>query len=206
MTTETTTETSSEDTSGLKKNNAELKRERDEWKRKAEAAEREKTEAEENAANANMDEVTRLKSQITKLTGDLEKANGKAADATKFFHSYKAETEIAKLLIAHKVQPDDAPMVSAYIKSMMVLDADGQMTIQDQSPDDFGKAYFSAAGKRYTSAPDNSGGGSTGFDGTKASKWTKAPQTPAEFDEFDALPDAERNAIADKINRPDLRV
>lgn len=206
MTTENTTDTSSEDTSGLKNKNAELLRKLKEAENRAEAAEREKADAEENAANEKRSDLDKANRQIEKLTKDLADANTKASEATKSFHSYKADNEISNLLIAHKVQPDDAPMVTAYLKSLRTLDEEGNATFDGKTGEDFAKAYFAGAGKRYTSAPDNSGGGSTGFDSTKASKWTKAPQTPAEFDEFDALPDAERNAIADKINRPDLRV
>tara|TARA_R110000787_G_scaffold71232_4_gene158569 strand:+ start:2859 stop:3068 length:210 start_codon:yes stop_codon:yes gene_type:complete len=59
MTTENTTDTSSEDTSGLKNKNAELLRKLKDAENRAEAAEREKTEAEENAANEKRSDLAR---------------------------------------------------------------------------------------------------------------------------------------------------
>lgn len=203
------TETQAEETSELatlRKHNADLTKDLKTLKATVARLEGERDTAKEEAENATTDEVTRLKNQINKLTKDLDAANGKTTEATKALHSYKAETEIGKLLVAHKVQPDDAPMVTAYIKSLMSLDDEGNPTFEDKSAEDFGKAYFGGPGKRYTSAPDNSGGGSTGFDGTTANKWTKTPSSDAEWAEFDALPTAERNAIADKLNQPNLRL
>lgn len=130
------------------------------------------SEAEENAKTASSDELTNLRNQVTKLTKDLTTANGKTADATKALHSFKAETVIGKMLVANKVQPDDAPMVTAYIRSLMSLDDEGNPTFDGQTDEAFSKSYFGGVGKRYTSAPDNSGSGSAGFDGTKAPRMT----------------------------------
>ncbi|KAA9018294.1 hypothetical protein [Sphingobium limneticum] len=170
--TTTTTDALDEDTSGLKAKNADLVKRLAAAQKRAEDAEREKTEAEENAANEKRSDLEKANKQIEKLTKDLATANGATADATKALHSYKAETEIGKLLVSHKVQPDDAPMVTAYIKSLMAIDDDGNPTFEGSDAATFGKAYFTGAGKRYTAAPDNSGGGSTGFDGTKAPRMT----------------------------------
>lgn len=163
------------------------------------------SEAEDNAKAASTDEVTRLKNQLAKLTNDLSAANGKTADATKALHSFKAETEIGKLLVSHKVQPDDAPMVTAYIKSLMTIDEEGNPSFDGQAADAFGKTYFTGAGKRYTSAPDNSGGGSTGFDGTKALRMNKDNWNFTEFAKIQLDNPAEANAIADAVGRPELK-
>ncbi len=201
MTTENTTDTSSEDTSGLKNKNAELLRKLKEAENRAEAAEREKAEAEENAANEKRSDLEKANKQIEKLTKDLADANTKASEATKSFHSYKADNEISNLLIAHKVQPDDAPMVTAYLKSLRTLDDDGASSFDGKTGEEFAKAYFAGAGKRYTSAPDNSGGGSTGFDGTKPPRMTAENWNWTEFGKIQLENPAEAREIAEKAGK-----
>lgn len=169
--TEVQTEDASELTT-LRKHNADLNKDLKTLKAAVARLEGERDTAREEAENATTDEVTRLKNQVTKLTNDLTAANGKTADATKALHSFKAETVIGKMLVANKVQPDDAPMVTAYVKSLMSLDDEGNPTFDGQTDEAFSKTYFGGAGKRYTSAPDNSGSGSAGFDGTKAPRMT----------------------------------
>ena len=201
MTTENTTDTSSEDTSGLKNKNAELLRKLKEAENRAEAAEREKAEAEENAANEKRSDLEKANKQIEKLTKDLADANTKASEATKSFHSYKADNEISNLLIAHKVQPDDAPMVTAYLKSLRTLDDDGASSFDGKTGEEFAKSYFAGAGKRYTSAPDNSGGGSTGFDGTKAPRMTADNWNWSEIAKIQLENPAEAREIAEKAGK-----
>lgn len=197
-------ETQAEDTSELttlRKHNADLTKDLKTMKTQIARLESERDTAKEEAENASTDEVTRLKNQVTKLTGDLTRAQTAATDATKSLHSYKAETEIGKMLVAHKVQPDDAPMVTAYIKSMMSLDDEGNPTFAEKSAEDFGKSYFSGAGKRYTSAPDNSGGGSTGFDGTKAPRMTADNWNWSEFGKLQLENPAEAKALAEAAGK-----
>ena len=201
MTTENTTDTSSEDTSGLKNKNAELLRKLKDAENRAEAAEREKTEAEENAANEKRSDLEKANKQIEKLTKDLADANTKTSEATKSFHSYKADNEISNLLIAHKVQPDDAPMVTAYLKSLRTLDDDGASSFDGKTGEEFAKTYFAGAGKRYTAAPDNSGGGSTGFDGTKPPRMTAENWNWTEFGKIQLENPAEAREIAEKAGK-----
>lgn len=198
--TEVQTEESSELTT-LRKHNTELTKDLKTLKATVETLKSERDTAKEEAENATTDELTQLKKQVTKLTADLATANGKTVEATKALHSYKAETEIGKLLVTHKVQPDDAPMVTAYIKSLMSIDDEGNPSFDSQSAVEFGKSYFGGAGKRYTSAPDNSGGGSTGFDGTKAPRMTAENWNWSEFARIQLENPAEAKAIAQSAGK-----
>lgn len=193
------TEAQTEDNSELatlRKHNADLTKDIKTMKAAITRLEGERDTAKEEAVNANLDELTQARNQITKLTKDLADANTKASEATKSFHSYKADNEISNLLIAHKVQPDDAPMVTAYIKGLRSFDDEGNATFEGKTGAEFAKAYFSGAGKRYTAAPDNSGGGSTGFDGTKAPRMTAENWNWTEFGKIQLENPAEAKAIA----------
>lgn len=180
----------------LRKHNTDLHRDIKTMKATIERLEGERDTAKEEAENATTDELTRLKNQLVKAGKEILDAQKQAADATKSLHSYKAESEIGKLLVSHKVQPDDAPMVTAYIKSLMSIDDEGNPSFDNQSAEAFGKSYFAGAGKRYTSAPDNSGGGSTGFDGTKPPRMTADNWNWSEFAKIQLENPAEAKAIA----------
>ncbi|WP_313392044.1 hypothetical protein [Sphingobium yanoikuyae] len=193
--TEVQTDEASELTT-LRKHNTELTKDLKTLKATVETLKSERDTAKEAAENATTDELTRLKNQLTKAGKDILEAQKQAAEATKSLHSYKAETEIGKLLVSHKVQPDDAPMVTAYIKSLMSIDDEGNPSFDSQTAEAFGKSYFGGAGKRYTSAPDNSGGGSTGFDGTKAPRMTADNWNWTEFGKIQLENPAEAKAIA----------
>lgn len=120
------------------------------------------TEAEENAKLASADELTKATSRITKLEKDLEAAIKRGDTAETGLRTFKADNEISKLLVANKVQSEDHDLVSTYLRSQMKFADDGAITIQDKGLEDFGKEFFSGAGKRYVSAPENSGGSATG--------------------------------------------
>jgi cell division protein FtsB len=198
--TEAQTEENSE-LATLRKQNAELHKDIKARNAAISRLESERDTAKEEAENANLDELTQARNQITKLTKDLADANTKASEATKSFHSYKADNEISNLLIAHKVQPDDAPMVTAYLKSLRTLDDDGASSFDGKTGEEFAKAYFAGAGKRYTSAPDNSGGGSTGFDGTKPPRMTAENWNWTEFGKIQLENPAEAREIAEKAGK-----
>lgn len=199
------TEANSELTT-LRKHNADLTKDLKALRVSIQQLEADKETAKEEAENASADEVTRLKNQLAKSAKDLEAATKRADDASKSLITYKSETELNKIMIANKVQSEDAPMVMAYLKSIMSVDTDGTVSLDEQPVEMFAKSYFSGAGKRYVAAPDNSGGGAAGSDGTKPSKITQPPVSPSDWNTFDGLPDAERNALAENWGRPDLRV
>lgn len=201
MTTETENTEVNSELATLRKHNADLTKDVKNFKAQITQLTSAVANAEDTAKNANLDELTQAKNQITKLTKDLADANIKASEATKSFHSYKADNEISNLLIAHKVQPDDAPMVTAYLKSLRTLDDDGASSFDGKTGEEFAKAYFAGAGKRYTSAPDNSGGGSTGFDGTKAPRMTADNWNWSEFAKIQLENPAEAREIAEKAGK-----
>lgn len=184
---DTTSTTDADELATLRKNYNALAKDIASFKQERDDALVAKEEAEENAKNASVDEMTRLKNQLAKAGNDILNEKKLTADAIKSLHVYKADNEIAKLLIAHKVQPDDAPMVTAYLNSLRSLDDDGALTFDGQTAEAFGKSYFTGAGKRYTALPDNSGGGSTGSNGSTAAimtsdnwNWTTYAQIKAD--------------------------
>lgn len=183
----------------LRKHNADLTKDIKTMKATIERLEGERDTAKSEAENATTDELTRLKNQVTKLTGDVATANGKTADATKALHTFKAETVIGKMLVNNKVQPDDAPMVTAYLKSLMSLDDEGTPTFNGQTDDAFAKSYFSGAGKRYTTLPDNSGGGSTGNNGSTPPRMTKENFNWTEYAKLQLENPAEAQAVAKAV-------
>ena len=181
----TTPVTPSEDVTGLKNKIRELMSKL----KDAEAAA-------EEAGNANLDDLTKANKRIEKLEKDLKDANERATLSDSNLRSYRTDNEIAKLLVQHKVQNEDHEIVSSYIRAMTKWDDDGNPIAQDKPLTDFAKDYFSGAGKRYTQLPDNSGGGSTGNNGTTPPRMTAENWNWTEFAKIQIENPAEADALA----------
>lgn len=174
---------------------------------RAEKAEADAADAAETAKAESGTELQQAQSRITKLEKDLKNANDLATQSNKFLRDYKRDAEIATIITANKVNPDDARAVKAML--LMELDSEGdEPTINGEALADYAKSYFAKEGLRYVMAADHNGGGATGNSSTATNKitLTKRPSTPAEWDELDRLSDEDRNAFCDRINAPDLKV
>ena len=193
----------------LTKNNQDLVKDKRAALTRAEKAEAAANDAASEAAEAaraeSGSELDKANRRITKLEKDLGDATATAAQSTKSLRSYREEAAIANIIAANKVQPDDVRAVKAIIK--MELDPDSEEpSIGGLDLNSWGKTFFAKEGKRYISASDHNGGGASGSDGSKATRWSKLPQTQAEWAEFNSLDTAERNAVADSLGAPQLKV
>ncbi len=189
----------------LRKHNADLNKDIKALKAQVQQLATAKEEAEENAKNANADELTKANNQIEKLNKTIEELTGRASSAEDNLRAYKTDNEISKLLVQHKVQNDDHDLVSTYLRSLTKWDDEGNLLAQDRPLADFAKEYFSGQGKRYIQMPDNSGGGSTGNDGTKPPRMTKETFNYTEFAKIALDNPAEANEIAEAIGKPELK-
>lgn len=183
-----------EDTSGLKAKITELLA--------ALAAEKKaKTTAESKLKTANSANL----SEAEQLKQDADTARQEAADAKNALRKMKAEHAIAKAIAEGNVDAKHVRAVSAILTLELDQDSD-EPTIGNKSVGDYVKSYLKSEGLSYVRAAENSGGLAQGNDGSKASKINKRPVTHAEWVAFDALSDAERNAVCDQIGAPELKV
>jgi len=165
MTTETTaTEPSTEDVSGLKKNNADLKRERDEWKRKADAAQKLLDEAEDNAAAG--DELAKLQHEYKKLEKTIADLTGERDSLASELRTTRVDGAISAAIASGNVRPEMVEAVEAILHRKAQYE-DGAATIDGKSIADFAKSYFAKDGAHFIRAADNAGADATGNNGSK---------------------------------------
>ena len=188
-------------------NNTKLVKEKREALSRAEKAEQEAEEAAENAKAETGTELEKAQRQIKKLEKDLETAKTAKDAAESDLRTIRVDNEISKALDENKVLDHMKPVLASHYKLMAKYE-DGQGNIDGTPISDFIKTHLgSAEGANYRKASDNSGGNATDSTTTATvAKLTKRPETQAEWDYLDSLPDAERNALCDTIGEPSLKV
>ena len=166
--------------------------------------------AEEAVADAKAEtgsELDQAKRQIAKLEKDLKAAQTEATTASESLRTIRVDNEITRSLSEHKARSEMSEALTALLKSKVAYE-DGEATIEGKSIGEYVGSYLgSAAGAHFKQASDNSGSDAT--DSVKKANMARLngrPSTPAEWDILDAMPAAERNAFADSINAPDLKV
>ncbi|WP_454883991.1 hypothetical protein [Sphingomonas oryzagri] len=208
MATDTTTETdtSTEDTSGLKNKNADLVKRLKAAEKRAEDAERAAEEAADNAKAETGSELDKANRAITKLQKDLDAANLRADDSDKSYRNYRATAAINEAIANNNVDSKHSAMLAKAFRGDIEFSDEGEPTIDGKAVDVYFKSYFSKEGLSYVRADQNGGGASQGYEGGKAAAWNKLPSTNQEWAEFDKMPVAERNAVCDQLNAPHLKL
>ncbi|QCB39197.1 kinesin [Sphingobium sp. PAMC28499] len=181
MTTETTTEPSSEDVSGLKNKNADLKRERDEWKRKADAAQKLLDEAEDNAAAG--DELAKLQREYNKLEKALNEMTGERDTLAADLRTTRVDGAISAAIASGNVRPEMVEAVEAILHRKAQYE-DGAATIDGKSIADFAKAYFAKDGAHFVRAADNAGADANGNNGAKSVDYANKPFALGEYQQM----------------------
>jgi len=208
MTTETTdnTETSTEDASGLKNKNRELHGIIKKLEAQVSKLTDDVEEAADNARAETGTELDKANRQITKLTKERDEALTRADESDKGLREFRASNALTTAIAAANVHSEDVALVSKALRADVEFDDNGEPTIEGKSIESYTKSFFASAGKKYVRAADHDGGGASGSDGSKATRWSKLPQTQAEWAEFNSLDTAERNAVADGLGAPQLKV
>lgn len=202
----TETETSTEDTSGLKSKNAELLKKLKAAEKRAEDAERAAEDAAESAKAETGSELDKANRTITKLQNDLNAALSRADNTDKAYRNYRATAAINEAIATNNVDSDHASVLARAFKHDIEFTDEGEPLIEGKAVADYFKGYFAKEGLRYVRADKNGGGASQGYDGGKAATWSKLPSTNDEWAEFDKMPVAERNAVCDQLNAPHLKL
>ncbi|MGA1849466.1 hypothetical protein VH570_01345 [Sphingobium sp. HT1-2] len=173
MTTETTTtDTSTEDVSGLKSKNADLKRERDEFKRKLDAAQKLLDEAEDNAAAG--DELAKLQRDFNRLQSSFNDLTAERDTLASDLKTTRVDGAISAAIASGNVRPEMVEAVEAIMHRKAVYE-DGAATIDGKSIADFAKTYFAKDGSHFVRAADNAGADATGNNGAKSVDYSNKP-------------------------------
>ncbi len=201
MTIETTTESSSEDVSGLKKNNADLKRERDTWKQRAEAAEK-KVEDTEDAG----DELKTIKRERDNLKTERDDLVAERDTLAADLRNTRVDSAISAAIASGNVRPEMVEAVEAILHRKVQYE-DSEATINGKSIADYAKSYFGKDGAHFVRAADNAGADSQGNSGAKAvaHSMTKENFDINEFTMIQLDNPELANSIAEAVGRPDLK-
>lgn len=179
MTKETETEIQTESDNGLVAKNKELlgklKKQQSQIDELLAAKEDVETQAAEKAGD-----WEKLKQQLeTKHKKEIDELKAQNDQISADLRTIRVDNEIAQVLAKSGVTAAHVPAVEALLHRKVEY-ADGQATIDGQSIGDWASAYFAKDGAIYRPAPDNSGAGATGNDGSTATKYP-IPKNPAEI-------------------------
>lgn len=204
MTTETNTDTSSEDVSGLKNKNAELIRKLKEAEKRATDAEAENEELAERASAG--DELTKLQREFAKLQKTLTDVTAERDTLAGDLRTTRVDSAISAAIASGNVRPEMVEAVEA-IMHRKVQYEDGEATINGASIQDFAKSYFGKDGAHFVRAADNSGADGQGNNGSKAPNhdFTKETYNHAAWASVYTSEGREvADAIAEQVGRPDV--
>lgn len=167
------------------------------------AREQEREEAERAAGD-----IAALEKRLTeKWEKQLKAEQDKNATLDTELRTIRIDNEISKALDEGNVLPHMKPVLASHYKLMAKYE-DGQGNIEGNPIADYIKTHLASdEGANYRKASENTGGNAN--DSTKTvtmQKLSKRPETQAEWDYLDSLPDAERNALCDAIGEPSLKV
>lgn len=200
------TNTNDEDLTGLKNKVKELLGAVKAANDRADKAERDREEAAETASNANATELERAVKRAEKAEKAAQEAADREVQANKGLRTYKAETAIAQSLAANNVDSKHSSLLTKALKADIEYTEAGDPMIEGKPIDAYLKGYFAKDGLSYVRAADNSGGGSTGGQGSQGAVMTRENFSYGEFAKIQAQDPQQANAIADSIGRPDLKV
>lgn len=208
MTTETNNdENNSNDNSGLVAKNKELLGKLKKQQETLDQLQADKEAAESDAAEKAGD-WEKLKGQLeAKHKKEIERLTGERDQAIGDLKTIRVDNEIAQTLAKSGVTAAHVPAVEALMHRKVEY-ADGQATIEGKSITDWATDYFAKDGAIYRPAPDNSGAGASGNDGSvsHAGQFTKE-NFSSRTGEWMALAkkDPEQaKAIAVSVGRSDL--
>lgn len=178
MTTETTTDTTSDDVSGLKNKNADLLRQIKDLKKRADDAEKLADEAADNLAAG--DELKSLQREFNKLQKTVETLTGERDTLASDLRATRVDSAISAAIASGNVRPEMVEAVEAVMHRKVQYD-DGAATIDGKPIADFAKTYFSKDGAHFVRAADNSGADATGNNGAKAVDYSNKPFSLTEY-------------------------
>lgn len=187
-------------------NNNKLVKEKREALTRAEKAEADATDAAETARAETGTELDKANRRISKLEKELGEAVTRADKSDKGLRDYKASAALSNAIASANVDADDVAMLTKAFRADIEFDDSGEPTIEGKPIDAYAKSYFAGAGKKYVRVADHNGGGASGSGNSEPVKISKVPETDAEWRAFNALDDVERNATADRLGVPQLKI
>lgn len=204
MTTETTTDASSEDVSGLKNKISELFGKLKDAEKRAEAAEKLADEAEANAAAGN--ELKTLQRDYKKLEAALASITSERDAFAADLKTTRVDHAVSAAIASGNVRPEMVEAVEALMLRKVEY-TDGEASIAGKSIADYAKTFFTKDGAHYVRAADNSGADAQGNNGSKASGhgFTKETYNHGAYASVYTSEGPEvANAIAEEVGRPDV--
>lgn len=167
MTTENTTDTSTEDVSGLKTKNAELLRKLKAAEKRAEEAETANEDLADKAAAG--DDLAKLQREYAKLEKTIADLTGERDTLAADLRTTRVDGAISAAIASGNVRPEMVEAVEAILHRKAQYE-DGAATIDGKSIADFAKSYFSKDGAHFVRAADNAGADAAGNNGAKSSE------------------------------------
>lgn len=185
-------------TKGLKKKNSELLSKLDEAKDAAKAAQKDADDAaaQKDREEKNIDAIEK------RHAAELKKRDDQITSLTTEVTSYKIDGAIRENLTKHGFDQTHHDLLFDAMKAKARLDGTEAMIGDVSIEDHFATFASSDTGKRYMPAPDNGGASAQGGKPTTPSAMTKENFS---LTAFMALPDAEKNAVADRLGMPELK-
>lgn len=149
-----------------------------------------------------VNENKKLAKQVADLTGERDAANTN-------LRTIRVDNEVKSAISAANIRPELVPAVEALLLRQHKYE-DGVATIDGKSIVDHAKKFFSSKeGAYFVRAPESTGSGATGNDGSQAQTFTKLPVTSSEWEAYDKLANDNpglRNSLADQWGKPELKV
>ncbi len=196
-----TTDTSTEDTSGLKNKITELHRLLKDEKAARVTAE----QAIDDAATAKLDDLAKAQREIKRLTDELKTASEQATASNTSLRDYKLTNALNEAMSTNNVDDGHRSLLSKALKADVEFGEDGEPTISGKSIADYTKSYFAKEGKSYVRPAEHSGSGATG--NTTVSTQSRMTKETFNFTDFARIAldnPEEAKAIAHDVGRPEL--
>lgn len=205
MTTESTTDISTEDVSGLKNKITELFGKLKDAEKRATDLESANEELADRAAAG--DDLAKLQREFNKLQKTVETLTTERDTLSDELKTTRVDSAISAAIVSGNVRPEMVEAVEA-IMHRKVDYTDGEATIAGTSIADFAKSYFGKEGAHFVRAADNAGADAQGNTGAKASShgFTKETYNHSAYASVYTEEGVEvANSIANEVGRPDVR-
>ena len=178
MTTENTTDTSSEDVSGLKNKINELLGKLKAAEKRAEAAESENEQLADKASAG--DELAKLQRDFKKLEKQITDLTGERDTLAADLRTTRVDGAISAAIAAGNIRPEMVEAVEAVLHRKVQYE-DGAATIDGKSIADYAKGFFAKDGLHFVRAADNAGADATGNNGAKSVDYSNKPFNLGEY-------------------------
>jgi hypothetical protein len=158
----------SEELNTLRKHNAELNKDLKALKAQISELSKAKDEAETEAATKDGDIEAVKKSLETKYQKQINDLTTQNTQLSTDLKTIRVDNEINSTIASLGIKPEFIPAVEALLHRKVAYE-DNQATIEGKGITDWAKEWSAKEGAIYRPAPNNSGAGAMGNDGSKAS-------------------------------------